>query len=297
MAQHGEIALRAEVVDATIKGMAARMYKFKQAVSIVPTSAISNVYWTESAAVVSAKGEGNAFEGVPFGANFPHAVADHTRRQSNIVKHAVETNIAWELIKSSEIDVQGRNLFKLTEGITKSVDDNIYTDIQENQNSVGGTPKNINFIRITQLEEWTNSASSAIVDVMNNAAQLIGEHNYSTANLMMFVNLRDRRSIMDYVYSKGSQTPSLATDVAINGHITKLSGIDIIESNSVPASAALVVVPKICATWKAFEPLTTDTTVDPLKSVRIRVIEEGILQLTDPKAVCLIVNTQRASDV
>ena len=43
--------------------------------------------------------------------------------------------------------------------------------------------------------------------------------------------------------------------------------------------------------------ITTDVTIDPLKSIRLRAIEEGVLQRTDPEAVCLILNTQEAAFV
>lgn len=294
MVQIGDIALRKEVVDSTIKGMAARMYKFKQAVSIVATSAISNIYWTEASAALASTASGADWEPTPFGAGFATASPDWDRHQSNIKKHAIEDNIAWELIKSSEIDIQGRTMFKLTEAITKSVDDDIYTQLTKNW--TGGTPSNINFLRIDNMRQWNWPASAAIVDNLMHASQKIAKSNYSTGNLMGFVSPRDKRSIMNYLYTKGSQTPSIATDVAVNGYITKLAGITLIESNSVPASSALVVVPKICATYKQFEPLTTDTTIDPLKSVRIRVIEEGVVQVTDPEAICLITNTQNETD-
>ena len=69
------------------------------------------------------------------------------------------------------------------------------------------------------------------------------------------------------------------------------SGSAPVVSNSVTASNALVAVPKICGTWKAAVPLQTNTTIDPFKSVRIRAVEMGVTQLTDPKAICLIKNT------
>jgi len=297
MAQHGDIVLRKEVVDATIKGMAERLYKFKQAVSIVPTSAISNIFWTEEQAVLTAKGAGNSFNKVPFGANFPVAKANFTRNQSLVIKHAWEDNIAWELIKSSEIDIQGRTMFKGAEAITKSVDDHIYTILTEDYDTTGGVPANINLVDVGVTKPWTNASSAGIVDDLMKASQLMADNFYATGNLIGSLSPRDKRSIMNYLYTKGSHTPSIATDVALNGFITKLAGIDLIESTSVTASSALIVVPRICATFKQFEPLTTDTTIDPLKNVRMRAIEEGICQLTDPKAVTLIIGTQKQSEL
>jgi len=40
-------------------------------------------------------------------------------------------------------------------------------------------------------------------------------------------------------------------------------------------------------------PLTTIMKEDPLKSTLVRVAELGVLQVTDPKAMCLIMNTEQ----
>ena len=97
---------------------------------------------------------------------------------------------------------------------------------------------------------------------------------------------------MNYLADKGAQWSPIATDIAKNGQIGKVSGITIVSSNSVTASHALVVKPKICATWKELVSLRSTTVDDPYKSLKIRVVEEGVLELTDPLAVVLINNTQ-----
>jgi len=53
-----------------------------------------------------------------------------------------------------------------------------------------------------------------------------------------------------------------------------------------------VVVPQICATWKEAVPLTSTVIADPYKGVTIRAVEIGVTQVTDPKAIVLIKNTQ-----
>jgi len=299
MVQIGDTQLRAEIVDATVKGFAPRMYKFRQAFAISPTSAISNVYWTEASAALTTAGDGNDINDVPFGANFPNVSITNTRRQNLIVKHAVEENIPWELIRSSEIDIQGRTLFKATESVVKSVDDAMYNGLTGDDRGAaytGGVPASINFFRVAVGKQWNWSASAAIFDDLGAGLQKISKSNYSTQNVIMFINGRDRRSIMNYLFSKGSQIPQVATDIVMNGFVTRVAGVDLVESNSVPASQAVMCVPKICATWKEFVPLTTDTFIDPLKSVRIRIVEEGIVQRTDPEAIVFYVNTQNATD-
>ena len=98
--------------------------------------------------------------------------------------------------------------------------------------------------------------------------------------------------MMNYFADKGTQWTSISTDIAKNGKLGKAAGVTLVESNSVTASYALVVKPKTCATWKSLVPLKSTTVNDPFKSVTIRVVEEGVVGLTDPLAVVLIKGTQ-----
>ena len=70
--QTGSIGLRAEVVDAMVKQIAEPSYKFKQALTVVPTNAWKNTFFREDPAMTSGPA-GNVFKGVPWGANFPHS--------------------------------------------------------------------------------------------------------------------------------------------------------------------------------------------------------------------------------
>ena len=286
--QVGDVALRKEVVDAAIKGIGKATYKFKQAVSISTTNAWKNYFYREASAALTGP-TGNAIKGIPRGANFPQAVVKWEKVPTWIEKYGIEDNIYWEDILTNDIDVQGRTLFKIAEGVAKAVDDEIWDVLTE-----GRSPTNIHSVTITQsgtVDSW-DTASAAIIDDLMHAKQKIGTYDYPTNNLMCFISLKDHRSIVKFLADSGAQFPSLGTEVARNGRIGKLAGITLVESNSVTASFALVVVPKLCATWKAAVPLQTNVEVDPFRSTRIRAVEMGVTQLTTPKAVCLIVNTQ-----
>ena len=283
--QVGSTVLRAEVVDIAIKGVAKASYKFKQAVSVVTTSAWKNTYFRESSGALTGT-TGNAVEGIPRGANFPQSVVTWEERSAWIKKYGLEDNIYWEDILTDDLDVQGRTLYKIGEGVASAVDTEIWDGLTESL-----TPTNINTFKVTATEYW-DGASAAVIDDLMHAKQFIGQHNYNTSNLMAFISEKDHRSIVTYLADSGAQFPVIGTEVARNGSVGRLAGIQLIVSNNVSASWALVVVPKICATWKQLVPLKTDTEIDPFKSVRIRAVEMGTLQLTDPGAVCLIEGTQ-----
>ena len=285
---HEKETMRKKFYDGTVKGFAKAAYKFKQAVSIVPTSAWINYFWREDPDVI---GElpGNATKGIPRLADFPSGGTTFERVSSVIEKYGREDTISWEDLISDDVDVRDRTLMRVAERVTKSVDDEIWSVLTENQ-----TVSQIQSISIaTELQAW-NEASAAVIDDLLQAKQLIEVKNYPTDNLMAFVSPRDYRSMMNYLYEKGAQAPRVGEGIVGNGSQGSIAGINIIVSNSVTASYALVVVPKRCATWKEMVPLTTITKEDPLKSLTIRSVEMGVTQLTDPKACVLIIGTEGA---
>jgi len=254
--------IRKEVIDSMVKQIAERAYKFKQAVAIVPTSAWTNTFFREETTIPAGK-SGNATSGIPRGANFPQYSIKWKQVKARIVKHGLEESIPWEDILSDDINVQARTIIKLTNGVTKSVD-----------------------------EEYWNGASAAIINDLMTASRLIALENYDTSDLLCFISPRDKQSIMNYLADKGAQWMPIATDIATNGRIAKVAGITLIESNSVTASQALVVKPKMCATYKELVSLRSTTIEDPYKSLKIRIVEEGTVELTDPKTVVIIKGTQ-----
>lgn len=278
--------IRTNVYDKIIRNIAQRSYKFKQAVSVVPTSAWNNYFYREDPTVSTASGNGNTVKGVPRGAAFPQAVVAWDRISTIISKYGLEDFIHWEDIMTDDVDVRDRTLMKIAEGVVKAVDDEIFR-------ALGGTATiaDISSFSIVQ-REW-NVSSAAIMDDLQRARQLIAESNISTDNLMLFVSPKDYRSIMNYIYDKGAQAPKMGEIIGQNGNMGNFGGFELIVSNSVTASNALVVVPKICGSWKELVPLQTSTDEDKFKGVRVRAVEMGTCQLHQPKAVVLIVGTQR----
>lgn len=281
---NGTTALRSELVEGMVKGFATQIYKFRQAVTVSPTNAWKNTFWKENPVQLTPAGTRSSTQGIPRGANFPQASVGFQEITGRIQKFGMEDNIFWEDIISNDIAIQDRTIFRVTEAVIKDEDDYIYTTL------IGDA--DINTVNIGATNFWSGT-SAAILDDIFNAAQQISQNNYSTENLMCFVSPRDKRSIMKWVTDKGAQFVNLSEDVARNGKFIKLGGVTFVESNSVPASEALVVVPKICATLRELVPLTSNTTEDPLKSVRIRVAEEVVCQVTDPASICRIVGTQQ----
>jgi len=289
----GTVELRKEVVDKVLKGFSTATYKFKQAVTISKTNAWKNTFFRENPDPLT-EPSGNTVKGIPRGANFPQAVVSFEEVNSWIEKYGLEDFIHWEDILTNDVDVQRRTIFRITERVVKAVDDEIWRVLTDGASEPGGAVGSIQSITITGGRQW-DAASAAIIDDLMQAKQLIAEKNYDTSNLLCYISPQDHRSIVKYLTDKGAQFPSVGNEMAKNGHVGKLAGISLVQSNSVTASYALVCVPKVCGTWKQAVPLQSNLEVDPFKGTRIRVVEMGVTQLTDPECCVLIIGTQAAA--
>ncbi len=247
--QTGTADLRKEVIDKVIRDIAKPSYKFKQAVRIVKTNAWKQTFFRANTDVLTGK-SGASVEGIPRGAAFPRATPSTEEVNSYIVKYGLEDFITFEDIQSSEIDQVKQIIFKLTQATVSAVDGRIWNTLTENQ-----TPTNIQSITITNTQQW-DVASAAIIDDLMYAKQLIGEANYDTSNLMAFISEKDHRSIVNYLAEKGAQFPKIGESVANNGHAGRLAGVNLVVSNNVTASYALVVVPKVVGAWRESVSLT-----------------------------------------
>ena len=283
----GQVDVRKQLINAELKGFAEALYKMKQVVTIATTGAWRNDYFRESPSVLTA-GRSRSVKGIPRGAAFPQVTETWEKVRTDIEKYGAESSIAYEDIISGEVNVRDRTLFRVAEAVTYSVDSQIYAGLSGDSSiqsftiagGVGG-------------KTW-DASSAAIMDDLEYAEQLIGTYNYDTSNLFVLVNLRDKRSVMAYLLAKGAQIPQITNDKVGNGIVGKLGNKTFVVSPVVATSTALVVAAKVCATWKELMPLTSDVQTEPLKDVRIRAAEYGVLQVTDPKSIVKINNTLSA---
>lgn len=282
----GSVGIRTEVIDKLVKVFAQPSYVMKEVVSVTTTGGWQNTYYQEDPAVLTSP-TGNSGSGLPRGANFPQLSTSNLQKTGWITKVGFEDNILYEDIISGNVNKQARTVFKLTQKTVYTVDLAIKNGLTEDDE-----PSTVNTFTIGSGYGWDRVASAAIVDNLMQAKQLIAEDNYPVTNLVCLVNAQDHRGMVNYLASKGAQFPSVGEDMAVNGYVGKLAGITIRQTETVPASFAIIVVPKVCATWKELVPLKSDVKEDAFKSTRIRVVEEGMLELTDPSAVCIIRGTR-----
>lgn len=284
----GQADLRAEHISKIVTGFATQKYKMKQLVMVESSSSWQESYYKESKTELTG-GTGSSIEGVPRLATFPHAEVIVTKVTGYMKKFAIEGEISYEDELTNNISMITRTLFRLARGVAKAVDDEIWDVLTENR-----SPSTINSVTITAGYEWdsaTVSNQQPIYDILA-AKQAIEEDNYEfDGNGYLVLSPKDAKNLMNNANVRNAGT--FYTDsVTSNGVIGKICGLTVIRSNSVTADYALVCVAKECATWKSAAALTTVSTKDAGIKTTIRSWEIGMCQLTNPEAVCLIINTQ-----
>ena len=274
----GEDKLRATTYDLAIKQLAVYTYKFKQLVSVVSSASWKNYFFRESTDVPTGQ-EGNAIKGIPRGADFANAVLSWEQVSSKIEKYGLSSTIDHEDIIARNIDMRNRTILRITEGVAKAVDSEIYDVLSENE-----SPNNIQTGSLYG-GYWDESSAAIIKDLAFMKSQVKAYYD-NAKRFVMVVHPNTEPYILHYIYEKGAQATA-SGQKAFNGEIGNPAGVNIITSSVVGASYALFMVPKTCATWKELMSLSTDTQTDKFIGDTIKACEYGVTELHEPKQVVL----------
>ena len=275
----GSDIVRKTAYDSAIKQIVQYKYKFKQLVSVVPSSAWRGYFFRETTTIPTNQ-PGNAIKGIPRGSDFPNAVLSWERVAAMIDKYGLSGKIDHEDIIAGEIDTRNRTILRIAEGIAKAVDTQIATIVSETW-----TPSNIQTGTL-QGGYWNQTSAAIIKDLATMKAQIQTYYD-SADNFACVIHPNNAPHILHYIYEKGAQAAT-AGQSAFNGQIGNPAGVSIITSSAVPESWALVVVPQTCASWKELMPLQTEVTTDAFIGDTIKACEYGVAELHEPKQVVLL---------
>lgn len=274
-------------IDKTVKGFALAEYVFKNDCSISSMSGDAVRWYQETAADLTATAPAVVANISPL-STFPTLEVSWTRNTSYVKKFAAEGFLSMEDIKSADVDVYARTLLRLTRAVAKQVDTAIYNVLSEND-----TPVNINTVATNAA--WNTGSYTgvnAIEDILD-AKYQIELYNYDTSNAVLYLSPLDYKSLLTWLIDgKGSSIPQFASDKVSSGTVMQLVGVNIKISPNVTADKALMLIPQRACTWKSYQDITSRAIEEAGIGTKIRVWEMGIPILTDPRAVCLITNTQ-----
>lgn len=281
--------IRGLKVDKAVKGFALSEYIFKKYCTISTIKADHVRWYQETAADLTTTAPAAVANISPL-STFPTLEASWTRNTSYVRKFGVKDMISMEDVKSAEIPVLARTLLRLTRAVVKQVDTHIWDILTESQ-----SPVNIQTFATTAVggDQWdaASQAGNPVKDLLR-AKKMIADYNYDVSNLVAFLSPLDYESVVDWIYNKGSNAPSVGSELVKSGKITEVSGIKLQISNNVTADKCAVCIPNKSCTYYSFQDTTSVTEQDAGIGSTIKVWELGIATLTDPKSVVLITDTQ-----
>ncbi|MHA1353747.1 MAG: encapsulin [Candidatus Heimdallarchaeota archaeon] len=279
----GDYELRAENVSKAVKGFALQQYKLKQVLLLQSSSSWEETYYRENPEDLTAKDQLN-IKGVPRGAAFPHVDPSWTKHSARNEKYAAEGHVFMEDRLTDAIDVQARTILRVARAIAKAVDDQIYSGLS-------GATGIQTAAAVATWDSATVADRDPIRDILT-GIQAMDEHNYDAQeNGYLLLSPKDYRNLM--MNSKVINNPSFKTaDVVSNGKVGQICGLTIIKTNSVEDDEAMIIIGQRAATWKSVVGLTSAVIEDKGIKFTIRSWEIGHLQVTDPKAIYVITNTQ-----
>ena len=106
------------------------------------------------------------------------------------------------------------------------------------------------------------------------------------------MNSIEHENLMKFLINvKGSSIPSFSSAKVKTGVVMELLGLQIVVSEIASTDEVTVFVPKRAVTWKSFAAITTAIIDEPGIGKKIRVWEEGVPLLTDPKCVHVTTDT------
>lgn len=272
-------------IDKVAKGYAEREYIFKRYCTILPMKGDSVRYYTKTAGDLSATAPSYLKTDA---LSEPEVLeVSWTRSTAYSVPYKVQGIISREDIKSADVDVLKTTVRDLTRAIIKAVDTAIWDVLSESR-----SPSNIQTFATTAQggDQWdaASYAADPIKDI-EHAKKMIADYDYDTSNCVLFVDPTGAKALNAWLISgKGSSIPQFASDKVKTGEVTRIMGVTIVKSNNVTTDNALMCVPKTSCTYRQRFPLQAVQITDPLLSTTVRVAEDGIAYLTDPKSVVLI---------
>lgn len=279
----GEAALRAENVEKFVRGFALQQFRMKQVFMTPSSKSWTETYYRETATELTAGTD------VARMAAFPTAFVEYEKISNRIRKFGLETEVSVEDELMNNIDVIARSQLRISRAIARSVDTYLW-DILSEERSVSA----INNVSIAAANVWNASTRTDRhpQDDIGNAAQLIAENNYEANTLI--VNPLDWRLLItnDDVLDAYTPTSNLMQNGKVaNGVYGFIMGLKTIVNPVVTADYALVCEAKTCGTYKQVVNLKVEKELIAGIKHKIRAYEMGVGYLTDPKAVCLLTNT------
>ena len=285
-----EADIRGIDINKLATGFADGVNKFKKFCAVSSTTA-REIRWYKKAAgyitgTVTTEMTSNFMANTSFKARPQVAEQTWERQTSYVRKFFIESpSVTIEDINDCDPDVFGTLVKDLTLGVERQVDRHIINVLTESY-----TPALIQ----TQaaVATWATVATcNPILDILNCEGKLRA-YNYSPEGAVLAMNSIEYKHFINFLISvKGSSIPAIAAEAARTGVVMEFLNKQIVVDENVTTAYAIMFIPQTSVAYKSFMPITSGIVEEVGISKKVRIWEEGVALLLNPKSVCLLTGT------
>ncbi len=256
---------------------------FKNLISSKPTKAREIKFWQKTTGYLTLTVPAKLSNIAP-GARPFVAETSWTPVTKYSIKYMLDSPmINMEDESDAEVAVFRDNAKDVSEAIANDVDNDVWDVVSENQSA-----SNINGVAANAT--WAAaSGQDPFEDIMQAKMEIRQTTKRSIRNGVLLLNAQGEKDLLVWLVSKkGSSVPNFASEKVGTGSIDKFAGLQVVVSENVTATFALVGDLKQAATYRTFKPFTSVIINEPLIGRKIRSSTNGIAILIKPKFIALI---------
>ena len=256
---------------------------FKNLISGRPTKSREVKFWVKTSGYLTLTAPAKLSNIAP-GARPFVAETSWTPTTKYTIKYMLDSPmINMEDESDSEVQVFRDNAKDVVEAIANDQDSDIFDVFSENRTVV-----NIN--SVTATAAWNAASGQDPFEDIMECKQLIRQQTKrSIRNGVLLLNAYAEKDLLVWLVStKGSSVPNFASEKVGTGSIDKFAGLQVVVSENVTATYAMVGDFKQAAEYRTFKPLQTWIITEEGIGRKIRVSTDGIAILKKPKFLALI---------
>ena len=210
-----------------------------------------------------------------------------TRNTSYVKKYFVTSEtISMEDIKDSQVDIRATTARDLLRAVAARVDVSIY-DVITDGSGIETTA--------AVADGWDDVATGNPIKDLLTGIRKIRVNGYiidAKRHGQLWIHPIEHENLMNYLISiKGSSIPTTSSNLLAQGAVMEILNLDVIVSTNATTDEATIIIPGVTATWYTFTPITSAIIEDPGIGIKIRVWEEGIATLDNPKSCHVTTDT------
>ena len=275
----GEIELFRKNFDSAVKNIALNKVRIKPLLTVQKSNAAEEYFYQESIYNITSSNQ------IPRGAEFTADQVKYTRQVLRPRKMGMESRIDWEDSIVNNVDIIQRTTLRIGNRIAFDVDTRCWNIISDSQSAV-----DIN--TFTASNNWNHATRSSRLphEDCARAKRLISDSNlqaYQADTILLEPLSLAYLVTNDYTLSSFD---SSSPEIMKTGNLGTFLGMNVIESPIVTDDYGLILEAGTCATYKEVAPMQTEVIRDPGIKLVLRGWEYGDAALTDPKAICLLVD-------